>query len=249
MEEGALKKLENLSISELEQGLANGRWGYVNSLENKNYKLAELVLARKKAEKEEKKFNDTLRISQQNADSTHRLVKATYALVFVTLLLGVITICSSLTNVNLLRPKYEFDMLKTQLVEMNLGQNITEFKLRFVIHNKHQGEGDISRPRLVLSAKGINEEYELLPQTIFITDTINSGNSTSIKTKDFGKTIHVGGYGIVDEFIEYKLYPASNQEDYKKFIFLNTNKDKLQFRIKGEPYKEISVLLVEQNKK
>ncbi len=136
-------------------------------------------------------------------------------------------------------PKYIFDNSKLKL-EMNLSSNFAELKLRFALRNKNRGEGDISKPVLVVSIPGNNRKYELQPQTRYITDTKTTGNAVEVKIDDSGKIIHVRGYGIIDQDFEYKLYQDKDREILE---FLNANRSNLQFKIKGEPYNTVSVLL------
>lgn len=136
-------------------------------------------------------------------------------------------------------PRYVFDHSKLKL-EMNLSSNYAEFKLRFVLRNKNRGEGDITKPALIVNMPGNIKKFELQPQTTYIVDTKTTGNMVEVKTDDSGKIIHMRGYGIIDQDFEYKLYQDRDKEILE---FLKANKDKLQFKIKGEPYNEVSVLL------
>lgn len=90
-EKSKLDKFNAMPIAELEQGQAVGRWGSPNSVDCRDYNLAALVLARKKTERDEQKFRDTLQIAKDNAEATKRLVKANWALVLVTALLVLIS--------------------------------------------------------------------------------------------------------------------------------------------------------------
>lgn len=122
-----------------------------------------------------------------------------------------------------------------------------EFKLHFILRNINRGEGDVSKPILVITAKGSNEEYEVKPRTSHVSTEKIGENTYSSTTVDSGRTIHVGSYGIVDEFFEYSIRKSRRADNkYKEIVeFLRVNKDKLQFKIRGYPYKEISVILAE----
>lgn len=116
------------------------------------------------------------------------------------------------------------------------------FKLHFILRNIHRGEGEVSKPILVISAKGSNEEYEVKPRTSYVSTEKIGDNTYSSTTVDLGRTIHVGPYGIVDDFFEYPI--RKRRRDHKKIAeFLTANKDKLQFKVRGYPYKETSVIL------
>ncbi len=136
-------------------------------------------------------------------------------------------------------PKYIFDNSKLKL-KMNLSSNFAEFKLRFALRNKNRGEGDITKPLLIVSAPGSIKRYELHPQTKYIVDIKTTENGSEVTTDDSGKIIHMRGYGIIDQNFEYKLYQDRDREILE---FLKANRDKLQFKIKGEPYNAVSVLL------
>jgi hypothetical protein len=124
------------------------------------------------------------------------------------------------------------------------GKNIynggAEFELHFILRNKHRGEGDISKPILVITAEDTNEEYEAKPETSYFTSKKVGDNTYSYSTVDLGRTIHVSSYGIVDDFFEYDIRKKNNRELVE---FIKTNKDKLRFKIRGHPYKDIDVIL------
>lgn len=123
---------------------------------------------------------------------------------------------------------------------INLYQgSILDFELHFVLHNIHMGEGDITKPKLIITAEGDTREYEIKPKTSYFSSKKEGGNVTSFTEVDLGRTIHVGPYGIVDEFFEYSI--GHDEKDQEIIEFLRTNKDKLRFKIRGAPYKEFKV--------
>ena len=87
---GRRDELEKRPTEELENALARGGFGSDSDL-NPEYRQVQLILERRRREKEEAKFERVYKQSEQNVSSTKNLVKATWALVLVTLLLVVIT--------------------------------------------------------------------------------------------------------------------------------------------------------------
>ena len=85
-------------------------------------------------------------------------------------------------------------------------------------------------------------KFIISPKISRITSRTDTGNLTSYTTVDLGRTIHVGAYGIIDDFFEYFI---DEDEDKEIIAFLKTNKDKLQFKIRGYPYKDTDVRLLE----
>lgn len=109
--------------------------------------------------------------------------------------------------------------------EVNIYNNSAEFELHFILQNKNRGEGEVSKPDLIISAENSEKKFEVA------TDTSH-------------RTIKVGSYGIVDEFFTYGIRESSRGQ--KEIVdFLRENKDKLKFKIKGKPYGEIEVKLIE----
>lgn len=142
-------------------------------------------------------------------------------------------------------PKYVLDYSRLKL-KANISQNYADFELNFVLRNVNRGEGDITKPSLVISAKGSDERYEIEPFTKFMADSKTSNNMTTYTIKDTGRIIHVRGYGIADEVIEYKVYKEGLVSGYRKsdveiLKFLNANRAKLKFEIQGYPYKKVII--------
>jgi hypothetical protein len=145
-------------------------------------------------------------------------------------------------------PKYVFDYSRLKL-KANISQNYADFELNFVLRNVNRGDGDITKPSLVITAEGSDEKYEIQPFTKFMADTNTSNNVTTYTIKDTGRILHVRGYGIVDEIIEYKVYKEGLTSGYRKrdveiLKFLNANRHKLKFDIQGYPYKRAVVSTV-----
>ncbi|MFA6130105.1 MAG: hypothetical protein WC731_03885 [Candidatus Omnitrophota bacterium] len=112
--------------------------------------------------------------------------------------------------------------------EVNIYQRSVEFELHFILRNKNRGEGEVSKPILIITAKDSKKEFRVEPETQY----------TGIRT------IKVGSYGIVDDFIEY--FVRNYDEAQKELLgFLQENRNKLEFKIKGEPYGEIKVKFLE----
>lgn len=138
-------------------------------------------------------------------------------------------------------PKYVLDYTKLKL-RANINQNYADFELNFALRNINRGEGDITKPYLMINAEGGGEKYEIEPFTKFMADSKTSNNVITYTIKDTGSIIHVRGYGIVDEIIEYKVYKEGLTSGYRKrdveiLKFLNANRNKLKFEIQGYPYK------------
>ena len=129
--------------------------------------------------------------------------------------------------------------------EVNIYKAGAEFELHFVLRNLHRGEGDVSKPRLVITAENSDKKYEVRPTTSYVSSKKEGENVMSYTEVDLGRTIHVGPYGIVDVFLEYSIRPREN--DGEIIEFLNANQDKLCFKIKGYPYKDTEVTLLEDD--
>lgn len=120
------------------------------------------------------------------------------------------------------------EQAKRKNPQVNIYENngIVGFQLHFILRNKNRGEGEISKPMLIITAENSKQEFQVTPET------------------ESGRTIKVGSYGIVDDFFEYSIrsYDGAQKELLE---FLKNNRDVLKFKIKGEPYGEIGVRLVE----
>lgn len=84
--EGFLKEIKNKSVEELKFNLTRQIYQYPKN------DLVRYELERCEREEHESRFSDMLNATKQNADSTAKLVKTTWALVIVTALLVLITI-------------------------------------------------------------------------------------------------------------------------------------------------------------
>lgn len=133
---------------------------------------------------------------------------------------------------------------KRQNKQLNPYNNGAEFELHFVLRNIRRGEGEISKPLLVITAEDSNKEYKIKPTTSYVSSK-KEGDYVTSTTVDLGRTIHVASYGIVDEFFEYRI--GYEEKDQEIMDFLRINKDKLQFKIRGYPYKETDVTLSEED--
>ncbi len=145
-------------------------------------------------------------------------------------------------------PKYVLDYSRLKL-KANISQNYADFELDLVLRNINRGEGDITKPSLVVSGEGSNEKYEIEPFTKFMADSNTSNNVTTYTIKDTGSIIHVRGYGIVNEIIEYKVYKEGltlghRKRDVEILKFLSANRNKLKFEIRGYPYKKAVITAV-----
>lgn len=134
---------------------------------------------------------------------------------------------------------------KKQNKEVNLYNSTIEYELHFILRNKHRGEGEVSKPFLVITAENSNKEYEIKPETSYVSSRKEGDSIISYSTIDSGRTIHVGSYGIVDEYYEYRIGYNREEKDEEIMEFLRINKDKLLFKIRGYPYKDVNVNLSE----
>ncbi len=178
----------------------------------------------------------------RKVEEHNRNVKLAFAAAFITTFGIVWSVWYSLF---IYPPKYVLDYSKLKL-KSSISQNYADFELNFALRNLNRGEGDITKPSLMVSAEGSDEKYEIEPFTKFMADTNTSNNVTTYTIKDTGSVIHVRGYGIINEIIEYKVYKEGMTSGYRKrdvevLKFLNTNRDKLKFEIHGYPYKSAIV--------
>jgi len=159
-------------------------------------------------------------------------------------------------NVLIFPPKY--DLSKTSLSYSNdfkygmkrarredkkvFGGNV-EYSLHFIVYNEHSGEGEISKPILVISSKESDEEYQLYTNTKSTSCEKSGENITSCETLDSGRVIKVGSYGIVDDFFEYRTYRNDRENDLEEFIKIHQGK--LEYKIRGVPYGDVKIQLSE----
>jgi len=127
--------------------------------------------------------------------------------------------------------------------EINIYNRSAEFELHFILLNRNRGEGEVSKPILMVTAENSEKEFQMTPKTRYSETTRTEGNMTSYHTIDSGRTIKVGSYGIVDDFLKYSIRDSSKGQK-ELMEFLKENEDKLKFKIKGEPYGEVEIKFV-----
>lgn len=112
--------------------------------------------------------------------------------------------------------------------DINIYQGSVDFELHFILHNHNRGEGEVSKPILIITAENSKKEFPIEPYT----------QASKVRT------IKVSSYGIVDDFFDYSI--KDYDEAQKELLeFLKENRKKLKFKIKGNPYGEFKVELVE----
>ena len=130
--------------------------------------------------------------------------------------------------------------------DINIYAHGAEFVIHLVVRNIHRGEGDISKPLLVVTAKNNKKEFVLKSVTSYVTSKKEGENITSFTTVDLGRTIHVGPYGFVDDYFEYFTFKTDDEKEKNEMVgFLKKNKDNLIFKIRGEPYNDVPISLIE----
>lgn len=234
---------ENIEVAILQYHLDKG-WPHYEAMEKRVLELKEEEGYRKNENRQSK--NET------KEEKRHKTI----------VMLTIISICVAFSgsvawniiyNIVIYPPKYILDgsslhfakyfnewLIQEKKIKKNIDsyEGDIELALHFKLRNIHRGEGEITKPMLVVTAKNSNIEYEIKPKTGSVSSKREDDNVVSYTPVDLGRTIHVGSYGVVDEFFEYTI-----NKDSAIVEFLKVNKDKLRFKIRGYPYKDSNVAI------
>lgn len=127
-------------------------------------------------------------------------------------------------------PKYILD-LKQLSLSKEVYSNNADLKLHFVVTNQSSSAGEISKPILEVSSQSLHKSYEILPYTLIF--QINSAGETDYDT---GRTMRIGEYGRIDEYIIYRVGQVSNIENSEGMLqLLNSKSNDLEYKVRSYP--------------